>query len=121
MHPNSTYPPLSLYWPSTPVASPQQRKKKSDCGSCRCVTVCPTLYPLSTILCLQMFIGISYWSGSRPLASGTYGDGRYSMTWKIPYHENKGLLLSSTVNQGSYIFIYKLTYFSEHCGEYCYK
>lgn len=32
---------------------------------------CPTVYPLSTHLCLQTFVAVSYQSGLRPLASVT--------------------------------------------------
>jgi hypothetical protein len=45
--------------------------KTSHCGSCNMSQCVPQYFPLSTHLHLQMFIAMSHWSGSRPLASLT--------------------------------------------------
>ena len=56
-------------WKELFILKIKQNKKYTSLWKLRCVRVCPTVYPLSTHLYLQMFIAMSYWSVSRPWAS----------------------------------------------------
>jgi hypothetical protein len=56
--------------PSTLATLPSIKKKKSNesYSVAQCV---PQYFLLSTLLCSQMFIAMSHWSGLRPLTSAT--------------------------------------------------
>ena len=57
---------LSSYPVSALATPPTTEKKISFCGSCS-VSQCLILYPLATPFCLQMFIAMTCWSGTRLL------------------------------------------------------
>jgi hypothetical protein len=65
---NPVYLPFPSYPSSTLTTSSQQKKKSygKSCSVSQCVTQSS---PLSTLLCLHMFIAMLCWSGTRPLAS----------------------------------------------------
>lgn len=66
MCPNPTHLSLLSYPPSTLATSPPQEKKKILQWRLQCV---PEYTLWSTLLCLQVFIAVTPWSGTRPLAS----------------------------------------------------
>jgi hypothetical protein len=63
MHPNPTH----LLLPSHPCNIPNNKENKNLMEA----VVCHTIYPFSILPCLQMFITMSLWSGSRTLVSAT--------------------------------------------------
>ena len=72
MHPNSTQSPIPSYQPSTLANPLPPQKLKQTNNNIKTASPWKLWYlPLSTHLCLQMFTAMSYWSGSRALASAT--------------------------------------------------
>lgn len=70
MLPNLSYLPLPLY-PPPPFQTPCQQRKKRSHGSCSMSQCVPEHTLLFTLLCLQIFIAMTCWSCTKPLASAT--------------------------------------------------